>query len=234
MAVPGLAIAVVSSTVRATVVDTFDNNTNLGTWRLTTNPNMLYQIEPSGGNPGPYLHGQVSTAIPTWFINNPAGNPFVGNYAAEGVTSFSFDMKISGGVQVPGRNMTLHLFTTLGTGNPSQGIEAYFVGTDISTFPIGWHNYAYSIDAASLSIPAGWVVMKGNGNPGTGADWHNLMTHIENVTMALGTPGFFYPNLNVWDLGLDNVTLTTVPAPSAAIAMLLSIAGPFRQRRRRG
>jgi hypothetical protein len=95
MAVSGLVIAITTAAAQGNVVDTFDNNINLGTWRLTTNPNMLYQIEPSGGNPGAYLHGQVSTAVPTWFINNPAGNPFVGDYAAEGVTSFSSKFPIA-------------------------------------------------------------------------------------------------------------------------------------------
>jgi len=223
--------AAMPATVNADVIDTFDNGINLGAWRLTTNPNMLYQIEPSGGNPGAYLHGQVSTAVPTWYVSNPTANPFLGDYAAEGVTSFGFDMKIAGGVQVPNRNMTLHLLTTLGTGNPSLGIEAYNVGTDISFFTPGWHNYTYTFDAASLTIPPGWVVFKGNGSPGTNADWHNLMTHIEDVHMALGTPGFFYPNLGVWDLGLDNVTLGMAPGPGtgAAIVMLLGFA-PFRRR----
>jgi hypothetical protein len=226
------AISIQATSANADVIDTFDNNVNLGAWRLTTNPNMLYQIEANGGNPGAYLHGQVSTAVPTWYISNTVGNPFIGDYAAQGVTSFSFNMTISGGIQVPDRNMTLHLFTTLGTGDLSLGIEAYSIGTDISQFPIGWANYSYAIDATSATIPNGWVVFEGNGDPGTDADWHSLMTHIENVTMDLGTPGFFYPNLGVWDLGLDNVTLTMVPAPGTGAVVLLSIITlPGRRRR---
>lgn len=232
LAALGASAFIAARPVAATVVDTFDNNVNLGTWKLTTNPNMLYQIEPSGGDPGAYLHGQVSTAVPTWFVSNSAGNPFLGDYVAKGVTSFSCDMTIAGGVQVPDRNVTLHFVTTLGTGQLSQGVEAYYVGTNISTFPIGWHDYSYAVDAASSVIPAGWVVTKGNGGPGTAADWHNLMTHVENVNIALGTPGFFYPNLNVWNLGFDNVTLTTVPAPGAgAILLALGAAAPKRRRR---
>ena len=227
-----VALGATMAPASADLTDTFDNNVNLGTWRVTFNPNFLYQIEPSGGNPGAYLHAQVSTAVPTWFISNPANNPFVGNYAAEGVTSFSFDMTISGGAQVPNRNMTLHLTTTLGTGDPALGIEAYSIGDDISVFPVGWHSFLYPLNAASATIPQGWVVTEGNGNPGTNADWHNLMTHIENVNMALGTPGFFYPNLGVWDLGLDNVRLTTVPGPGAAIVTMLRAIFPFPRRRR--
>src|SRR5262245_901907 len=172
-----------AASAAADVIDTFDNNVNLGTWRLTSNPDRLYRIEPSGGNPGAYLHAQVSTAVPTWYIDQPAGNPFVGDFAAEGVSAFRFDMRISGGSQVPDRNMTLHLVTTLGTGDPLLGIEAYFVGTDISQFPPGWTTFAYPLDSAAANIPAGWVVTEGNGSPGTAADWHMLVTHVENVTM---------------------------------------------------
>src|SRR5215475_13845131 len=85
-------VAAVAAPVAADVVDTFTNNVNLGAWRLTTNPNMLYQIEPTGGNPGAYLHGQVSTAVPTWYIDVPSGNPYTGDFAAEGIQSFKFDM----------------------------------------------------------------------------------------------------------------------------------------------
>jgi hypothetical protein len=116
-AVAGVLGAVVGA-ARADVIDTFENNVNLGTWRLTSNPDRLYRIEPTGGNPGAWLHGQVSAAVPTWYIDQPAGNPFTGDYAAEGIRSFRFDLTISGGIQVPDRLLTLHLFTTLGTGDP--------------------------------------------------------------------------------------------------------------------
>jgi hypothetical protein len=217
--------------VHADVIDTFDNGVNLGTWRLTSNPSRLYQIEPAGGNPGAYLHGQVAAAVPTWYIDQPVGNLFTGDFAAEGVSAFSYDMNISGGVQVPDRNLTLHLYTTLGTGDPVQGIEAYFIGDDISEYTPEWDHHEYPLDATSATIPSGWTVFEGDGTPGTDADWQTLVRHVENVTIALGTPGFFYPNLNIWDLGLDNVRLTTVPAPGAMGVVLLGI--PLLRRRSR-
>ncbi|HWB20099.1 MAG TPA: hypothetical protein VG711_07365 [Phycisphaerales bacterium] len=221
----------ITSGVSADVIDDFDNSTNLGTWLLTTNPNFPPMFVQSGGNPGAYLEQHVSTAVPTWHINNPANNPFVGDYAGESVTGFSFDMIITGGIEVPDRNMTLHLSTTLGTGDLSQGIEAWYVGTDISNFPTGWTHFSYDVDAASSTIPTGWVVFEGNGDAGTDADWHALMTHIEDVGIALGTPGFAYPNLGVWDLSLDNVQLSMAPAPGAGIMLALgALAYPGRRR----
>ena len=46
--------------------DGFEDLTDRGGWRLTDNTLRLLQVEPSGGNPGAYLHGQVATAVPTW------------------------------------------------------------------------------------------------------------------------------------------------------------------------
>jgi hypothetical protein len=228
----GLAAVASGMPAAADVVDTFDNNVNQGTWRLTNNPNRLYRIETSGGNPGAYLHGQVATAVPTWYIDQPVGNPFTGDFAAAGFRSFRFDLTISGGIQVPDRVLTFHLFTTLGTGDPTQGIDAYHLGEDISNYMPGWNTYAYPLDAASPTIPAGWHVTEGNGSPGTDADWRSLMTHIEDVHMELGQPGYAYPNLGVWDLGLDNVTLSTSPLPAPGSLLVLAGA-PLLTRRRR-
>ena len=52
-------------------------------------------IEPDGGNPAAYLHGQVNSSIPTWYV--PVGTTpthFLGNYAAKGVGGISFDLDI--------------------------------------------------------------------------------------------------------------------------------------------
>jgi hypothetical protein len=131
--------------------------------------------------------------------------------------------------------LTFHLFTTLGTGDPAQGIDAYELGSDISDYQPGWNSYAYAVDAASQTIPAGWVVTEGNGQAGTDADWRALMGHIEDVHMELGQPGYFYPNLNVWDIGLDNVRLSTspVPAPGAGVLCVAGLLLTLRRRRLR-
>lgn len=53
----------------------------------------------------------------------------------------------------PRRN--LDLLSTRGTGDFSQGLEAYKIGANISTLPIGWKRYFFSLDATSTSIPPG-------------------------------------------------------------------------------
>ena len=193
---------------RANFVETFSNGSDDGDWHLTNNPDRLLQIEPSGGNPGAYLHGQVFTPVPVWYV--PLGTSpthFLGNYDAQHVGAIRFDLNIFSGTQAPDRAVTLDLQSTLGTGDFSQGLEAYKIGANISTLPVGWKQYFFSLDATSTSIPPGWVVLRGDGSPGTDADWQRLMQDVETIGFELGKPGFAYPALNGWDLGLDNVRI---------------------------
>jgi hypothetical protein len=191
--------------VRAAFVETFENGSNDGDWRLTTGTDPV--IEPSGGNPSAYLHGQVDAAVPTWYV--PLGTTpthFLGNYARLGVGGLSFDVNIFAGLEVPDRAVTLDIETTFGTGDFTKGVDAYYIGTDISKLPAGWRTYSFPLDATSPTIPPGWVVTRGNGKKGTDADWEALMRDVETIGLELGKPGYFYP-FWVWDLGLDNVRI---------------------------
>ena len=40
------------------------------------------------------------------------------------------------------------------------------------------------------------------------------MHSVETLGFQLGKPGFVYPNLNIWDLGLDNVRLSHEKLPN--------------------
>lgn len=198
-------------TVHAGFVETFDNGGNNGDWHLTTNPPT---IEPDGGNPGPYLHATADAAVPTWYVPlDTEDTYFLGDYAAKQVGTLAFDLDIFSGVQVPDRAVTLDLNTTLGTGDFSKGVDAYYVGRNISRLPEGWHTYKFPVDAASMTIPAGWVVTKGNGSPGTDADWQALMHDVETIGVELGQPGFAYP-FGIWELGLDNCRISKRPPHS--------------------
>jgi hypothetical protein len=200
-----LALVLSVPTMRAGFVETFENGSDNGDWHLTTNPPTHY---PDGGNPGAYLDAIADAAVPTWYVPLGTENTyFLGNFAAKQVGALAFDINVYSGVQVPDRAVTLDLNTTLGTGDFSKGVDAYYVGRDISRLPTGWHTYKFPVDAASTTIPAGWVVTKGNGNPGTDADWQALMQDVETLGVELGKPGFAYP-FGVWELGLDNARIT--------------------------
>jgi hypothetical protein len=190
---------------RAGFVETFDNGSNNGDWHLTVNPAT---IEPDGGNPGPYLRATADAAAPTWFVPLDTTNTyFLGNFAMHKVGTIAADIDIFSGVKVPNRAVTLDLNTTLGTGDFGKGVDAYYIGTNISRLPVGWRTYKFPINASSPTIPPGWVVTKGDGRPGTNADWRALMRDVETLGVELGEPGFFYP-FGIWDLGLDNARIT--------------------------
>jgi hypothetical protein len=220
-----LSLLFVAAAARADFVETFDNGNDDGDWHLTSDPSRLLRIEPTGGNSGAFLHGQFAGAVPTWYVPYGTANThFLGNFYADHVTEMSFDINIFSGTQAPDRNMTLDLRTTLGTGDFTKGLEAYYVGTDISILPKGWHTYDYKLNATSSVIPAGWVLLRGNGSPGTAADWRKLMSDVETLGVELGTPGFAYPSLGVWDLGLDNARIverTAVPEPSTMVLLIV-------------
>ena len=198
-------LLLVAIPARAGFVETFDNGSNNGDWHLTVNPAT---IEPDGGNPGPYLRATADAAVPTWFVPLDTRNThFLGNFAMHRVGTLAVDIDIFSGVEVPDRAITLDLNTTLGTGDFGKGVDAYYIGADISKLPVGWRTYEFPINASSPTIPAGWVVTKGDGRPGTDADWQALMEDVETLGVELGEPGFFYP-FGIWDLGLDNARVT--------------------------
>jgi hypothetical protein len=202
-------VSLSAARARADFTETFSNGSDDGDWHLTNDPDRLLVIEPKGGHPGAYLHGQVADPAPVWYV--PLFTPhthFLGDYAGRGVESISCDIKIFSGIEVPDRAVTLLVETTFGTGDASQGVQAYYVGTDISKLPKPWKRYEFPLDAASPTIPDGWVVLRGDGSNGEDADWRHLMHKVETIGFMLGIPGFAYPALNIWDLGLDNVTIS--------------------------
>jgi hypothetical protein len=196
-----IALTLSASAGKLTYTETFDDGNDEGDWHLTVNPPTL---ETDGGNPGAYLRASADAAVPTWYV--PLNTPtkfFLGDFAANRIATLSVDLNIFSGVEVPDRAVTLDLNTTLGTGDFTKGVDAYYVGRNISQLPTGWHTYAFPVNATSTTIPPGWVVTKGDGSPGTDADWQALMHDVETLGVELGEPGFFYP-FGLWDIGLDN------------------------------
>ena len=219
-----LSICCVCS-AKATTIETFDNGSNNGDWRLTTNPDRLLQIEPNGGNPGAFLHGQVASSVPTWYVPAGTQTDFLGDYFEKGVVGMGIDLNIFVGNNEPSRTLTLDLRTTQGTGDFfTNGIEAYYIGPDISNNTPGWVSFDFSLDARSQFIPAGWTVYRAPGVPGTFLDWQTLMHNVETVGFELGQPGFAYTNHTVWDLGLDNARLITAPVPEPSSLVYIAIA----------
>jgi hypothetical protein len=77
----GIAIALAGrfstpANADTTFTETYDAGTqDVGNWILTTDPERPRVIEPTGGDPGGDLYGEVSSAIPTWATASPRYQP---------------------------------------------------------------------------------------------------------------------------------------------------------------
>lgn len=189
---------------------------DVGHWTLTTNDLRVRVIEPTGGNPGGYLYGEVASPIPTWSSVSPRIDPeaggesfFVGNYLANDIRRISADLCVyQAGSWSESRTVTLQL-VRWDVANATVALEATYSLPDIPNVPDGWRHYKFSVDARSATIPPGWQLERGDGTPATDADWAVLMHQIDVVSFGLWKPGYMYPALGLWELGIDNIHIGT-------------------------
>lgn len=193
-----------------------------GHWILTTNPLRMRTVEPTGGNPDGFLYAEVSTRAPTWQTASTRYQPgnsddtkrdsaFVGDFYAADIRRISVDLLIQQiGSWTPDRTVTLHLASWATTGG-EVAFDATYSFPDMEDPPAGWNHYDFVIAARSSTIPAGWIFSRGDGTPGTDADWATFMHQIDLVAFGYWKPDFNYPALGLWQLGIDNIQLTAQP-----------------------
>jgi hypothetical protein len=189
---------------------------DVGHWSLTTNDLRTRVIEPTGGNPGGYLYGEVASPIPTWSTASRRFDPdagsasiFVGNYRANDIRRISADLCVyQAGSWSASRTVTLQL-VRWDVANATIAVDATYSLPDIPNVPDGWQNYKFPVDARSDKIPPGWQVERGDGTPATDADWAFLMQQIDVVGLGFWKPGYMYPALGLWELGIDNIHIGT-------------------------
>jgi hypothetical protein len=218
------------SGVTNTFVETYDDGTDVGLWHCSLSVPRI--IETSGGNPGAYLQqGGFSTHVPTWASVSPRFQPgfndtykidsiYTGDWASLGVTSLNADLNI---IQAGGwgtdRAVTLELLQMDDTGF-NVNYDATFTLHDLPEPPVGWHTYSFRVDANSSTIPHGWVFTRGDGSPGTDAEWSPFLQRIDLTSIGYYKPGFAYVGFGTWILGIDNIEIdfqigaTPTPTPS--------------------
>ncbi len=207
-------LLVAGATAADTFTDTFEASQNSAGWTINGNPN----IDDPGGNPGGWLHNPLAdTPFPVVRSDVNVPSRFVGNYRDLGVTTISFDARLlwrDWGDPV-GFEMSIMLWDTHGTSDPSDDDYAYFVGPNVPLMGQGWVHYDFDIPSDDTSaLPAGW---SGGyfGDPENfrpGVDWNDVITSVDQVQISWLHPAFF-AIFAQWDVGMDNISITTVDAP---------------------
>ena len=205
-------------------IETYDDGTDVGLWHCSVN--AMRAIEPSGGNPGAYLQqGGFSTAVPIWAsvstryqpgVNDPykVDSIYTGDWTTLGVTTLTVDLNV---IQVAtwatDRATTLELLQMDETGF-NVTYDATYTLPDLPDPPVGWQTYSFPINANSPIIPDGWVCTHGDGSPCTDPEWSQFLHRVDLTSVGFYKPGFVYPNLGTWVLGIDNVELDCQAGPT--------------------
>jgi hypothetical protein len=98
-------------------------------------------------------------------------------------------------------------------------------------------NYSVTIDDPNSDIlPPGWGGF-GAEDPDTfepilpeGVTFADVLSGVDEIAFTTIQPGFFF-SFDDYDVTLDNITISTIPAPGSAV--LLGAGGLFAARRRR-
>lgn len=229
----GLAAA--AAPALADAVTTFDNG--LEGWSISGRTD----IAPAGGNPGANLHGQLTDVFGA-DIRNETNQDFLGDLTRYGTFELSVDIKVNSitffGNEVP-RDLVVELRdNTNNNGYPYTSVW-YNLGT-LQAQPggdNGWQTYSVIIDDPfATALPAGWGGY-GDEDPTTfepilpgDRTFASVVQSVDSIHFTTFVPGFFFGFTN-FDMQVDNITIRTVPAPSA-LAMLAA-GGLVGTRRRR-
>ncbi|MFG0305721.1 MAG: PEP-CTERM sorting domain-containing protein [Phycisphaerales bacterium JB040] len=108
--------------------------------------------------------------------------------------------------------------------------------TLLSSTEQGWVTFTWTIDTTATELPDGWGGY-GAEDPVTyepmlpaGTAFSDLLSGVDEIVFSTAVPGYFY-TYSTFDLQVDNIRFTLVPAPASA--GLLGLGGLVAARRRR-
>lgn len=148
-------------------------------------------IEPTGGNPGAYLHGEHCCAYFPIAFNTSS---FTANYQQAGLASLGIDLITVEGYQYP---VVLMLLNDNDTPQGGDDWGAFVFGPDGPVPGDGWLSYDFIVPAQETTLPPGWSMC--------GVDrWAELMQDVDEVRFMIGDPTTGYID-DDWIVGMDNV-----------------------------
>ena len=219
-----LSLALAPAAAAETFTETFTGGSNVGGWSYF--PQEV--IEAEGGNPGAWLHTWGLDTFAPWPTTTEDGSIFTGDYRAMGVTSVGVDLiTIAVDFSAEGRACTITLRDDNGTpGDFSDDWVAFKLGADIPLPGAGWQSYSFDIPSQSDTWPDGWGVLElGPNTPEP--NWVALMGDVDEVGFHYGDPQMFYI-FQMWELGLDNPTITFEGSVAVESTSLTDVKTLFR------
>lgn len=173
-------------------------------------------------------------------FTNSTNPDFYGDFTTSPSLDFSFDVKarqVEFFFQPVTRSMMVEFrSSSLAQGTPYPWVSVWReVG--ILQSGLDWTNWSFTIaDTNSATLPVGWGGY-GDEDPNTfeprlpaGVTFRDVLANTDTIAISTLIPGFFF-GFTDFDVSLDNIALTRVPAPASA--MMLSLGGTIALRRRR-
>lgn len=175
-----------------------------------------------------------------WFeFWNDSNTDWTGDYTAKGdLLEFSLDIQTNSisvfGNPVTDRAVILE-FRTFAFEHEFYNYSSVYVELGrVTGFAQDWTTMSTVFDPNALDLPDGWGAYGNEDDQGNwimpdGATFADMMANVDEIVIHSAEFGFFYP-FTVFDLAIDNLTLTNVPAPGPLA--LLAAAGLGARRRR--
>lgn len=217
------------------VNETFENGA--GGWFLNGN-----QVLFDGGNPGRYLGVPLVDSFGLR-LNTTTG-PLMGDLTRFAALEFSLDMRTFqfsslGGLPLDPRSRPFALeFVDFGDGTPADRASVFVVGPHLPFVQDGWTNLTFSVPTTTgAELPAGWG--------GTGdfdqstfepilpahRTFESVMGSVDEVRITTFVPGMIF-GFALYEMGVDNLVVRAIPAPSAGALACLALGAATRRRRR--
>lgn len=238
----GIAAACAISTAALAGTSTYTTDFSSGAdgWQGPQGPGGATTIEPTGGNPGQYMH-TIFNNFGIEFSNSTNAN-FIGDYTQYSSVTLSIDVDVND-ISFFGSPAPRDLIVDLRDyDNPEGGYPWTSVWFIVTTMPgstdLDWITHDVTIsDPNATDLPAGWGGY-GAEDPNTfepilpaGRTFASVLAGVDEIAFSTYVPGFFF-GFTDFDLGVDNISITTTTVPAPGAIALLGLAGVRRNRRR--
>lgn len=222
--------------VSTTVVD-FEDGTTQG-WEGPQGFGGATEIDNTAGVDGGAGYRTLFNNFGIAFTNS-TNDAFTGDFSSFEEVTVSFDLKIDQiGTFLPvPRPFMLEMRSTTLAADGFPWASAYFLFDWYSQDSFdGFITLSTTFDPNSVALPAGWGGF-GAEDPMTfeptlpdGVTYADILANVDEMAISTLLPGFFF-TFDDYDVTLDNISISTVPAPSALA--LLGLGGMVGTRRRR-